>query len=210
VRHRWRRFGSAILLTLAAAVLTALPAAGIDTYPAPPLEVRIFGAQGAVRDFIIVSAQDRRAAAALLDQVSGALGGPVQPIEDAAATFPHYQIGVSRLGPTYITDPWLRTSETRFIYYPGWQDTSFLVIQFSQHDAALEQRWILVAPDVASLLRRHLQGLPPIGLEPASPGVASEPADLPFGALLLTGFSLLLLEDGRRLSRQKRSAGKGT
>jgi hypothetical protein len=176
VRHRARRPGAAIWLALGFAALTAVPAAAVDSYPASgPLEVRIFGAKGAVRDFIVVSAQERPAASALVDLVAGALEGPSQPIEDAAATFPHYRILVSRLGPTYVTDPWVRTSETSFIYYPGRQGTSFLVIQFSHGDAALEQRWILAPPEVASLLQRHLEGLAPIGQQPASPAGPSEP-----------------------------------
>jgi hypothetical protein len=199
VRHGWRRFGSAILLTLGYVALADVPAVAADISPvAGPLEVRIFGANGAVRDFIVLSAQDRHEATALVDQVTGALQGPSQPIEDAAATFPHYQIGLSRLGPTFVTDPWVRSSETRFIYYPGPQHISFLVIQFSRGAAALEQRWVLASPDVTSLLQRHLQGLVPIGLRSATSAGASEPWGMAFGALLLTGFALLLFEDRRR------------
>lgn len=198
MRQGWRRFGSAILLTLGYVALRGVPAIAADTYPVSgPLEVRIFGAQGAVRDFIVVSAQDRHAARALVDQVTGALQGPSHPIEDAAATFPHYRIGLSRLGPTFVTDPWLRTSETRFIYYLGPQDTSFLVIQFSRGAAALEQRWILASPEVTSLLQRHLRGLMPIGLVPTTGGGGSEPWGMAFGALLLTSLGLLLFEDRR-------------
>jgi hypothetical protein len=201
VRPGWRRFGSAILLPLAYAALTAVPAVAADTNPVSgPLEVRIFGAKGAVRDFIVASAQDRHAATALVGQVAGVLQGPSQPIEDAAATFPHYQIGLSRLGPTFVTDPWVRTSETRFIYYPGPQDTSFLVIQFSRGAAALEQRWVLASPEVTSLVQRHLRGLVPIGDRPASGAAASEPWGLAFGALLLGGFGALLFEDRRRFT----------
>ena len=207
----WRRWGGAALVAIGLSGLTAVPAAATNTYPySGPLEIRIFGANGALRDFVARSAADRLGATALLGQVTGALQGPAQPIEDAAATFPHYRIGVSRLGPTYVTNPWARTSETSFIYYPGRQGTSFLVIQFNQGNAALQQRWILASPEVASLLQRHLQGLPPIGLAPASRATVSEPWGMAVGVLLLTGFGLMLFEDRRRLIRQRRSAGKGT
>jgi hypothetical protein len=193
--------------------LTAVPAAATETYPSfGPLEIRIFGANGDVRDFLARSAEDRRGAIALVDQIAGAIQGPAQPIEEAAVMLPHYRIGVSHLGLTYVTTPWARLSETSFIYFPGGQAASFMVVEFSQGQAALEQRWILPAPEVAALLERHLQGLRPIGLGPAARGAATAPWNMALGAVLLAGISLRLFVDRRRsvLSERTRSAGKGT
>jgi hypothetical protein len=87
-----------------------------------------------------------------------------------------------------------------------------MVVEFSQGQAALEQRWILPAPEVAALLERHLQGLRPIGLGPAARGAATAPWNMALGAVLLAGISLRLFVDRRRSvpSERRRSAGKGT
>jgi hypothetical protein len=170
--------------------------------------VRIFGANGDLRDFIARSAEDRRAAAALVDQIAGTIEGPAKPIEEAAIMLPHYRIGVSHLALSYVTTPWARMSETSLIYFPSERGTSFLVIAFARGDAVLEQRWIATSPDVAALLQRHLQGLPPIGMEPPPRGTASEPWNLALGATLLAGLSLILLPDHRRWRREWRERRK--
>ncbi len=59
----WRRCGWATLLAIGLAGLTTVPAAASDISPFfGPLEVRIFGANGDLRDFIARSAEDRRGA----------------------------------------------------------------------------------------------------------------------------------------------------
>ena len=198
-------------MAIGLAGLTPVPAAGSDTYPSVgPLEIRIFGANGDVRDFLARSAEDRRGATALVNQIAGAIQGPAQPIEEAAVMLPHYRIGVSHLGLTYLTNPWARVSETSFIYFPGGQAASFLVVEFTQGRAALEQRWILPAPEVAALLQRHLQGLRPIGLEPPALGTAGTPWNMALGAVLLAAISLRLAEDRRRWGlREKKERRKG-
>jgi hypothetical protein len=194
------------------ALLTAVPAVAKDSVRVSgPFEIRIFGANGEFRDFIARSADDGRGALALADQIAGAIRGPAQPIEEAAIMMPHYRIGISHLGPTYLATPWARTSETSVIYFPGAQESSFLVVEFTQRDAALEQRWISPTPEVAALLQRHLQGLLPIGTEQAGRRTATEPLSIVPGLLLLAGLSLMMFEDHRRwrLKEKRRSAGKG-
>jgi hypothetical protein len=175
------------------------------------LEVRIFGANGDLRDFVARSADDRRGATALADQIAGAIQGPAQPIEEAAIMLPHYRIGVSHLAPTYVTTPWARMSETSFIYFPSEQGTSFLVVAFERGDASVEQRWIAPSTEVAALLQRHLRGLPLIGMEAAARGTGTEPWSLALGAMLLAILSLILFSDHRswRLLEKRWSAGKG-
>jgi hypothetical protein len=212
VRRAWRRVGCAALLAIGLAGLTAVTAAAADTSPFfGPLEIRIFGANGSLRDFVARSVEDRRGVAALVDQIAAAIQGPAQPIEEAAIMQPHYRIGVSHLGPTYITAPWARTAETSVIYFPGGRDTSFLVVEFTQGGAALEQRWIAPSREVAALLQRHLQGLPPIDMEPPARGSTTPPWTMALGALLLAGLSLMLFQDHQRwqLIKKRRSAGKG-
>jgi hypothetical protein len=212
VRRLWRRCGCAALLAIGLAGLTAVPAgAGDDSPFFGPLEVRIFGANGDLRDFVARSADDRRGATALVDQIAGAIQGPAQPIEEAAIMLPHYRIGVSHLALTYVTTPWARISETSFIYFPSEQGVSFLVVAFARGDASVEQRWIAPSPQVAALLERHLQSLPPIGMESAARGTAAEPWNIALGAMLLASLSLILLPDPRRwrLIEKRRSAGKG-
>jgi hypothetical protein len=200
-------------MAIGLAGLTAVPAgAGDINRHLGPLEIRIFGASGAMRDFLARSAQDRLGADALMHQIDGAIQGPAQPIDEAAVMLPHYRIEVSHLGPTYVTAPWARLSQTSFIYFPGGQAAGFMVVEFTQGQTALEQRWILPAPEVAALLERHLQGLPPIGLEPAARATATAPWNIALGAVLLAAISLRMFEDRRRwrLSEKGRSAGKGT
>ncbi len=124
---------------------------------------------------------------------------------------PHYRIGVSHLALTYVTTPWARMSETSFIYFPGGRDTSFLVVAFARGDAGLEQRWIAPSHEVAALLQRHFDGLPPIGMERAARGTATEPWNLALGAILLSSLCVILLPVHRkwRLIEKRRSAGKG-
>jgi hypothetical protein len=198
-------------MAIALAALTAVPAAASES-PLGPLEIRIFGANGDLRDFLARSAEDQRAAVALLNQIDAAIQGPARPIEEAAVMLPHYRIEVSHLGPTYVTAPWARLSETSFIYFPGGEANSFMVVEFTQGRDALEQRWILPAPEVAALLGRHLLGLRPIGLEPAVRTMATVPWNMALGAVVIAAISLRLLGDRRRwwISEKGRSAGKGT
>jgi hypothetical protein len=202
-------------MAIGLAGLAAVPAAAAsDIYLASgPLEIRIFGANGEVRDFLPRSAEDRRGASALVSQIAGAIEGQAQPIAEAAVMLPHYRIGVSRLGPTYVTSPWARTSETSLIYFPGGHAPSFLVVEFGHGGASLDQRWILPDPEVAALLQRHLRGLLPIGLlAPPGPGTARGSWSMALGVLLLAGISVRLFGDRRRwgLGERRRSAGKGT
>src|SRR5207244_8884129 len=96
----WPRSGFAVLLAVGLSWLTALPAAaGSTSVLAGPLEIRIIGANG-LRDFIAQSPEDRRGAATLLKQVAGAMEGPTQPIEEAAAVLPHYWVVVRRQLPS--------------------------------------------------------------------------------------------------------------
>jgi len=195
-------------MAIGLAGLAAVPAAAGDTYPSSgPLEIRIFGANGDVRDFLPRSAEDRRGAIALVNQIADSIQGQAQPIDEAAVMVPHYRIGVSHLGLTYLTTPWARGSETSLIYFPGGQAPSFLVVEFGQGRASLDQRWILPDREVSALLERHLQGLVPIGLPRAAGVTATAPWSLALGVLLLAGISLRLFEDRRRWSlREKKGA----
>ena len=208
-----QRCGAAILLALGLATMTAVPAAAKDTYAFyGPLEIRIVGANGAMRDFVALSSTDRRGASALVKELAGAMQAPALP-NDGPAAMPYYRIGVSHLGLTDVTMPWARLLDTSFIYSPGG-DTSrtFLVVEFRQGDAALQQRWIEPSPEVASLLARHLQGLAAIGTETSAPTATTDPWGIAIGAMVLAVLSLMLLEDRRRwrLGGEGRSAGKGT
>jgi len=212
VRRALLRCIASALLAVSLVGLSSLTAlAAHPASPSGPLEIRIVGANG-LRDFIALSPEDRRGATALLNQVAGAMDGPAQPIEEAAATLPHYRIVVRRLGPSYFVNPWPRPTETSFIYYPGGEGTSFLMVEFSQSDAALEQRWMLPSPEVSALLERHLQGLPPIGSEVPHETNRAAPWGMAIGVVLLAALGALLVEDRRRspLAGMKRSAGKGT
>src|ERR1700732_1674910 len=193
-------------MAIGLAGLAAVPAAASDTYPSTgPLEIRIFGANGEVPDFLPRSADDRRGPIALVNQIAGAIQGQAQPIEEAAVMLPHYRIGVSHLGLTYGTTPWARMSETSLIYFPGGNAPSFLVVEFGQGRAALDQRWILPDPDVAALLQRHLLRLLPIRVvQPAARATARVPSSLGLGVRLLAGISLRLFEDRRRCGLRER------
>jgi hypothetical protein len=213
VRRAWRRYGCAAVMAIGVAGLTAVPAAATDRFPnLGPREIRIFGANGAVRDFLPRSIEDQRASVALLNQIDGAIEGPIQAIEESAVMLPHYRIEVSHLGPAYITNPWERLVETSFIYFPGGHDSSFMVVEFAQGRASLEQRWILPDPEVAALVDRHLQGLRPIGLAPPIPGTTAAPWRIVLGAVVLAALGLRLFADRRRWPRDQkgRTAGKGT
>jgi len=200
-------------MAIGLAGLTAVPAAATDRFnDSGPLEIRIFGANGAVRDFLPRSGEDLTASAALVSQIDSAIEGPAQAIEESAVILPHYRIEVSHLGPAYVTNPWARLAETTFIYFPGGHDNSFMVVEFAQGRASLEQRWILPDPEVAALVDRHLQGLRPIGLEQAVRSTANAPWNMALGAALLAAIGLRLFADRRRwrLGHKERSAGKGT
>ena len=198
-------------MAIGLAGLTAIPAVASD-HPLGPLEIRIFGANGELRDVLAQSPEDRRGAIALVNQIDGATQGPAKAIEEAAVMLPHYRIEVSQLGPMYVTNPWARLSETSFIYFPGGEANSFMVVEFTQGQAALEQRWIVPDGEVAALLERHLLGLRPIGLEPAIHATATTPWNMALGVLVIAAIGLRLVEDRRRwwIGEMERSTGKGT
>jgi hypothetical protein len=125
---------------------------------------------------------------------------------------PYYRIGVSHLGLTFVTMPWARLSDTSFIYSQGDASSTFLMVEFRQGDAALQQRWIEPSPEVASLLARHVQGLSAIGTETFAASTTTDPWGIAIGAMVLAAVSLMLVEDRRRwrLGGDGRSAGKGT
>src|SRR2546423_12936862 len=120
------------------------------------------------------------------------------------------EIELHHLGPAYVTNPWARLLETTFIYFPGGHDNSFMVVEFAQGRASLEQRWILPDPDVAALVDRHLQGLRPIGQEAPLLGTTSAPSSYALGVLVVAAIGVRLFGDRRRLCQKGRSAGKGT
>ncbi len=179
-------------MALGLAGLTAVPAAAADHFrDLGPLEIRIFGANGAVRDFLPRSTDDRRASVALV--------------------MPHYRIEVSHLGPAFVTAPWARLLETTFIYFPGGRNSSFMVVEFAHGRASLEQRWILPDAEVAALFDRHLRGLRPIGLEAPVRRTGTVPWSYALGVLVLAATGLRQFTDQRRrLGQKERSAGKGT
>lgn len=192
--------------------LGAVPAAAKDTYPFfGPLEIRIVGADD-LRDFIALSAEDRRGATLLVEQLTTAMQGPAQRVASAATTLPHYQIGVSHLGMTYVTTPWARMSEARFAYYPSAEGMALLLVRFSRGNAAAIERWLVPSPAVAAMIDRHAVGMAPIGTEPSGAAGGSMDWGIVLGAALLAGITLVLIDDRRRWRRggEGRSAGKGT
>jgi hypothetical protein len=200
-------------MAIGLAALTAAPAAASDAFSSrDPLEIRIYGANGGMRDFVARSAEDRRGATALVNQIADAVEGRARPIQESAVMLPHYRIEMSHLGPAYVTAPWARLSETSFIYLPGGHHASFMVVEFTRGQSARDQRWILPDPEVAALLERHLHGLRPIGPEPVARAPTTAPWNITIGAVLLAGISLRLFVDRWRwrLSEKGRSAGKGT
>jgi hypothetical protein len=203
VRRVWRRLAASSLLAIGLASLTAAPAAAKDTYPFfGPLEIRIVGANGDLRDFIALSAEDRRGANLLVAQVTTAMNEASQPVESAAAGLPHYQIGVSHLGMTYVTTPWARMTETSFSYYPGGEGPTYLLLRFTRGNAAAEEHWVIPSPAVAAMIDQHARGLAPIGAETAAAaGGGSGNWGIAVGAALLAGFTLVLIEDRRRWRR---------
>jgi len=213
VRPASHRFGAAVLLALGLATMTALPAAAKDTYAFyGPLEIRIVGANGAIRDFVALSSTDRRGASALVKELASAMQGTARP-SDGPPALPYYRIGVSHLGLTDATMPWARLLDTSFIYSPGGDASrTLLMVEFRQGDAALQQRWIEPSPEVASLLARHLQGLSAIGTETSAATATTDPSGIAIGAMVLAVLSLMLVGDRRRwrLGGERRSAGKGT
>ena len=212
MRPIWYRYGAAILLGLGLAAATAVPVAAKDTYAFyGPLEIRIVGANGELRDFVALSTADRRGASALANQLALAMQGAVLPI-DAPPARPHYRIGVSHLGLTYVTTPWARLSDSSFVYYPGGASSSVLMVEFRQGDSGLRQGWLEASPEVAGLLARHLEGMSPIGTEASATRFTTVPWGIAMGAMVLAVLGVTLVEDRRRWRRSGggRSAGKGT
>jgi hypothetical protein len=208
----WRHCGAATLLALGFATMTAVPAAAKDTYAFyGPLEIRIVGANGAMRDFVALSTADRSGASALVKELAAAMQGPALPIERPPAT-PYYRIGVSHLGLTDVTMPWARLSDTSFSYYAGDVSHTFLMVEFRQGDTALQQRRLTPSPEVARLLGQHIQGMSPIGIEGSANPTTTDPWEFEIGAMVLAVLSLMVVEDRqrRRPGRRGRSAGKGT
>jgi hypothetical protein len=194
------------------AAASGLPAAAKDTYPFfGPLEIRITGANGALREFIALSRDDTTGASALVKQIVGAMQAQAAPTVQASSTLPHYRIDLSHLAMTPVTLPWARRSETRFIYYPGEAGSArFLMVEFSSDTTGLQDRWIVPSSQVAAMLDRHLQGLPPMGGDLVAPAEFSTSSwGVTVAALVLIGLTLLLIEDRRRWrSSGERSAGK--
>jgi hypothetical protein len=207
-----RRFVASAVLALALAVATLIPAAAKDTYALfGPLEVQIAGADGDLRQFMALSADDRRAAAALVAQLAGAIQGGGQAIDPTPPPLPHYWIGVSHMGLNYPTMPWSSTPHTRFVYYPGGDGKSFLVAEFSQPDGVVEARSIQPSPDVAAMIQRHLEGLAPIDSEGPAMNGGTTPWAIALGAVLLLIVTAMLAEDRRRWRRGGNGApAKGT
>jgi hypothetical protein len=204
----------AIFLATSLAAIGAVPVSARD-YFAASLEIQITGANDETRDFIAVSDQDRLAAQTLLRQVGGAMHGPAHFIEEAAATLPHYRIALTQLAVGSFATFWPRTPGMSFIYYPGGAGSSFLMVEYSEGNSALQDRWIEPGPEVSSLFRRHLRGLSPIGLPNVSKvteeGTATAPWGIAIGTVLLAALAAMLLEDRRRSDLSlKRSAGRGT
>ena len=208
VPARWRRFGLGMFLAMAIVLVTAHPAAAKDTYPFfGPLEITILGANGDLREFVALSAEDRSAATDLVREVVGAIQAPAQSNAGAAGTLPHYRIGISHFAGASNTMPWARVPATEFIYYPGGQGSAgFLMVEFSPSDAALQERWVEPSPVVAAMLNRHMQGLLPMASEPMGAGTSTAPWGIGLAGLLLIGLTLVLFEDRRRW---RRTGGEG-
>ena len=207
-----RRWLAGATIALGLAGVTAIPAAAKDTYPFfGPLGIQIVGADGDIRQFLALSAEDRSGAATLVRQLTNAFQGEGNPVDTNLPALPHYRIGVSHLGLNAPTMPWSRASQTTFFYYPGGDGPSVLVAEFSQDNDALQARSIQTPPDVAALIQRHLVGLAPLaGGEPAK-----LPEEIPWsilaGAALLAIIIAILAEDRRRWRLHKEGApAKGT
>ncbi len=191
----------------------AVPAAARDTYAlSGPVEIRLVGAAGQARDFLVVASDDRRAASTLLEQVRAhGLQPPAEPIAEMAWSLPHYRLGIGQLG---YNDGviWPRLPETTFVYYPGGAGKSFLMLDSNGRNLATDGWWLETSPDVAAMLRRHLDGLSPIGLvDVIPPTYVTPPWGLVVGGIVLSGLSLMLIEDRRRWRAKERSADpKGT
>jgi len=192
---------------------TALPAAARDTYfLSGPIEIRLVGAAGQARDFLVISPDDRRAASSLLQQVRDhGMQPPAEPIAEMAWSLPHYQLGIGQLG---YNDGviWPRLPETTFIYYPGGTGQSFLMLDSKGRNLETDGWWVATSPDVAAMLQRHVGGLAPIGTVDVLPQTsATFPWGLVVGAIVLSGLSMILVEDRRRWRGKVRSADpKGT
>jgi len=192
---------------------TALPAAARDTYSlSGPIEIRLVGAAGQARDFLVVSSEDRRAASSLLQQVRvHGLQPPAEPIAEMAWSLPHYRLGIGQLG---YNDGvvWPRLPETTFVYYPGGAGKSFLMLDSNGRSLETDGWWLETSPDVAAMLQRHVDGLAPIGsVAVVTPTSSTSPWGLVVGGIVLSGLSLILIEDRRRWRWKMRSADpKGT
>src|SRR2546428_5492729 len=119
-------------MAIGLAGLTAVPAAATDRFTdSGPLEIRICGANGAVRDFLPRSGEDLTASAALVSQIDSAIEGPAQAIEESAVIPPPYRLEVSHLGPAYSPNPWARLAGTTLLYLPGGHVNSFIDVEFA-------------------------------------------------------------------------------
>jgi hypothetical protein len=201
---------------MSAVAAMALPAAARDSYSlSGPIEIRLVGAAGQARDFLVVSSEDGRAASSLLEQVRAhGLQPPAEPIAEMAWSLPHYQLGIGQLGPNNGVI-WPRLPETTFVYYPGGAGKSFLMLDSHGRNLQTDGWWLETSPDVAAMLQRHLGGLAPIGsavgVVPTSPASPTSPWGLVLGGTVLSGLSLMLIEDRRRWRAKVRSADpKGT
>lgn len=187
------------MLALGLAVVTVIPAAAKDTYALfGPLEIQIGGADGDLRQFMALSADDRRAAAVLVTQLADAIQGRGQTVDTTAPALPHYRISVSHMGLNYPTMPWSRTSDTSFMYYPGGDGRSLLVAEFSRGGGMLEARSIQPSAEVAAMIQRHLQGLAPISSGTSAANEGNVPWGIAVGAALLAIVTAMLAEDRRR------------
>lgn len=187
-----------------------MPAAARDFF-AGPLQIRIVGANGESRGFLAVSDADRQAALALVKELTTKLRAPAQPIEEAAATLPHYQLKLGQLGFNYVELLPL-TADTTMIYYPGGDGQSFLMLDSRGRTPATDEWWIEPSPAITGMIDRHLDGLLPIGAPASSAGTSTAPWGVLIGAVLLAGLTLVLWEDRRRWLRRNggSAAPKGT
>lgn len=210
---RWARVGLASVFAAMLLSATVIPAAARESYwLANPIEIRMVGAEGQARDFVVVSPQDRKAAAALLTQLSQDLQAPAEPITETATTRPHYRIGLERRRMTFVP-VWPNVPPTNLVYYDGGSASSFLMLDSPAHNEANDGWWVQPLPEVSALLHRHLQGLPPMAASPASVETPTPPWEIGLATVILSGLILALLEDRRQWSgaRKRGSASpKGT
>jgi hypothetical protein len=190
------RFAAASIFAVALLALSAAPAAARETLDGP-IVIQIVGANGQVRDFLAESAQDDRAVLALIQKLSGNLKPPADAIAQAAFSLPHYEIGIGQFAYVTVMRP---VPATTLIYYPGGEGQSFLMLESGGRNAS-DGSWFEPTPEIASLLQRHLQGLPPIGAPGAGGPATTPPWELIAGSMVLATLALILWEDRRRWRR---------